>query len=114
MNLSHTKGKLLALTIYASLLALFYLLKIPCLFQYFFRIPCPGCGMTRALLSLLRLDLNSAFHYHPMVWSLPFLGVYLLKNGGLFQNPKTSRFFWVFVGAGFFFVWIVRLLQFFG
>ena len=28
-------------------------------------IKCPGCGMTRACESLLRLDLKSAFYYHP-------------------------------------------------
>ena len=113
MNLSHKKEKLLALTAYAGLLAVFYLLNIPCLFQYFLRIPCPGCGMTRALLSLLRLDLRGAFHYHPMVWSLPILGIYLLKNGGLYRDPRADRFFCAAVGVGFFLVWVIRLMRFF-
>ena len=113
MHISHKKGKLLALTAYASLLAVFYLLKIPCLFRYFFRIPCPGCGMTRALLSLLRLDLKGAFCYHPMVWSLPLLGIYFLKNGGLFKDPRADRLLFAAIGTGFFLVWVIRLIQFF-
>ena len=30
-----------------------------------FGIPCPSCGMTRAFLSLLRLDIVSAFRFNP-------------------------------------------------
>ena len=41
-----------------------------CPFRYFFGVACPGCGMTRALLSALRFDFAAAFSYHPL-W--PFL-----------------------------------------
>lgn len=34
-------------------------------------IPCPGCGMSRAWFSLLRLDVAGAFSHHPMFWSVP-------------------------------------------
>ena len=40
-----------------------------------FGIDCPGCGLTRACLSALRLDFASAFEYHPLFW---------LFGGGLF------------------------------
>ncbi len=35
-------------------------------------LPCPGCGMTRAWLSVLRLDFAAAFAFHPL-WPLPLL-----------------------------------------
>lgn len=33
-----------------------------------FGIDCPGCGLTRACLSALKLDFRSAFEYHPLFW----------------------------------------------
>lgn len=30
-------------------------------------VPCPGCGLTRATLALLRGDLSGALHLHPLV-----------------------------------------------
>ena len=39
---------------------------IPCLFYRLTGLKCPGCGNTRAALSLLRLDFSAAFFYNPM------------------------------------------------
>lgn len=36
-----------------------------CLFQYFFGIPCPGCGITRSLVFLSHLQLGEAFAVNP-------------------------------------------------
>ena len=44
-----------------------------CLFKGILGLPCPGCGMTRALLSMLRLDLSAALSWHPGVFALPLL-----------------------------------------
>ena len=46
-----------------------YLKIYICPFYYITGIPCPMCGMTRALFSLLELDFKSAFHYHAL-WPL--------------------------------------------
>jgi hypothetical protein len=37
--------------------------------------PCPGCGMTRAVLLLLRGDVAGSLHMHPL--AIPVLGVWL-------------------------------------
>lgn len=48
--------------------------KYVCIFYRLFGIPCAGCGMTRAYLALLRLDIHAAFEYHclfpiPALWA---------------------------------------------
>lgn len=40
---------------------------IVCHFKLMTGMPCPGCGMTRALISLLHGDLATALWYHPFV-----------------------------------------------
>lgn len=64
------------------LLALFVLSVIAkiyvCPFYYFFGIPCAGCGMTRAMRSLLSLNIKAAYEYHclfpiPIFWCLYYL-----------------------------------------
>ena len=46
------------------------LLRITCPIKALLGVSCPGCGMTRALLSCLRLDFAAAFHYHPLFWAV--------------------------------------------
>lgn len=45
-----------------------YLLHIPCPIKTITGISCPGCGMSRALLSLATLDWKSVVHYHPLAF----------------------------------------------
>lgn len=71
-----------------------YLTGIGCPILYVTGISCPSCGMTRACLHLLQLDLPGAIHYHPLCFTLPFLAVLIL-----FQNkiPKKVFYFFLFV-----------------
>lgn len=43
---------------------------IPCLFHALTDIPCPGCGMTRACLSLTQGEFADAWQYHPFSFFL--------------------------------------------
>lgn len=49
----------------AVLLAVLILTVWHCPVRLLFGVPCPGCGVTRAVLSVLRLDLPGAFAYNP-------------------------------------------------
>lgn len=51
---------------------IFYISGIGCPIKYLTGISCMGCGMTRAYLSLLRLDFTGAFKYHPL-WIIPLI-----------------------------------------
>lgn len=67
----------------ALFLILFVLLytNTGCPFRWLTGICCPGCGMTRAVISLLRLDFRQAFYYYPLVFLVPLVFVlYLLRK----------------------------------
>lgn len=53
------------------LLFIIFLIGYRCPFQAILGISCPGCGMTRAFLSLAHLDISKAFYYHPLFWMVP-------------------------------------------
>ena len=47
-----------------------------CPFNLVFKMDCPGCGLTRAAVSLLKLNIVEAHNYHPFI--LFFLSGWLL------------------------------------
>ncbi len=55
--------------------------RIPCLFHTLTGFYCPGCGITRMFVSLLKLDFYQAFRYNPLVFILLILyGLYRVVN----------------------------------
>ena len=92
---------------------LFYLvlegIGITCPILFLTGISCAGCGMSRAWFSVLRLDFQSAFAYHPLFWVPPvFLVVFLLRN----RIPEKPRkvLYGIFIGL-FGVVWLLRMLS---
>lgn len=57
-----------------SLLAILALALLPsdglgvstCLFHHLFKLPCPACGLTRSMSSILNLEWTKSFFYHPL------------------------------------------------
>lgn len=55
--------------------------KIPCPLLFFTGVSCAGCGMTRAWICLLRMDIRGAFHFHPLFWIPPlFCLIFLFRQ----------------------------------
>lgn len=48
-----------------------------CPIKFMTGIPCPGCGMTRAVTSCLHGDFAGAFHFHPLYPIAPLLVAYI-------------------------------------
>jgi len=80
-----------------------------CIFQRFLHLPCPGCGMTRAVKSVLLLNWKDAFLYHPMVFSLPLVAGYILKNGRLFKHKSLNDGILALIGIGFLINYAIKL-----
>ncbi len=92
-----------------------------------FGIPCPGCGLTRATLALLRGDVAAALRFHPLVFVLTPLvvGLSLSSAYQYVRGPRptanpgrvTSRatsFAALFMLVGMLGVWGARFLGYFG
>ncbi len=82
--------KLAFLVLCGGVLLAVYLLGVPCPILTYLGFPCPGCGMTRAYLSLLRLDLRGAFSYNSAFWTVPFFFLLLLKDGRLVRSVRAN------------------------
>ena len=54
------------------LVILMYITGIGCPILKLTGIPCMGCGMTRAGISLLHLDFARAWYFHPLIYLMPF------------------------------------------
>ncbi len=90
-----------------------YFLGFECVFKKYLHIICPGCGMTRAVKALVHLDFASAFFYHPMVFSMPLVFVYILKNGRLFKKKHVDNVVLGTIGLGFVINYVINLMRFF-
>ncbi len=95
---------------FAAVFLLSQWLGFGCPIQTLTGIPCPGCGMTRAYLALLHLDIPAAFHYHPLFWMLPLgLAVFLIRKGPL-ANEKVKIILLSLMAAAVLVVYLLRLL----
>ena len=70
-------------------------------------ISCPGCGMSRALLCLLRLDIAKALYFHPLSVVMPFAAaVWMLRR--MFSSRLLRSLSGVLIAA-FLICWLMRL-----
>lgn len=67
--------------------------NINCLIAAFFGIPCPTCGVTRAMLSLFSLDFKGYMGYHPL--ALPLVASVIL----LLHAKVIKRCLWIYIVA---------------
>ncbi len=90
-----------------ALLCLWVAFDLPCLFRYLTGIPCISCGMSRAWLCALRLDLKAAFGYHPMFWSIPVLALLFLLTGA--KPARWGKTVYALIALAFVVCYVIRL-----
>ena len=70
----------------------YFNIGIPCLFYKITGLKCPGCGITRLIFSLIKLDFRQAFFYNPLVFILlPFIGFYIIYQEYLYITKKEDK-----------------------
>lgn len=82
-----------------------------CPFHSLLGIPCPGCGMTRAFLALLRGDVRKAFYWHPLfpLVILIFLVFLLKRKYKVIENIWQNKLILKSVILLFILCYIIRL-----
>lgn len=73
-----------------------------------FHIECLLCGMFHACLSAMQFDLNRAFSFHPMFWSVPILALYIVFEGKLFKNKTVNILVIILLAIGFLANWVLK------
>ena len=70
----------------------YFNIGIPCLFYQITGLKCPGCGITRLIFSLIKLEFQQAFFYNPLVFILlPFIGFYIIYQEYLYITKKEEK-----------------------
>lgn len=110
-KISYFKTKLILTVIYIAIVFVFSKAGYSCVFRELFGIQCPGCGMTRAYISLLKFDVLSAFRYHPMFWSMPLLYAYILFDLPIVSR-KIDNIILITIMLGFLLVFVARIMTF--
>ena len=67
---------------------------IPCPIYKLTGFKCPGCGLTRMAMAMVRLDFKSAFGYNPFLFVVgPFLIAYLVYREAIYvmRGEPPSR-----------------------
>lgn len=96
----------------AGLFFCFLLFRIwKCPFRLIFGIPCPGCGMSRALLALVHGDLKASLSFHPLLIPTALclmLGVVFWKKNSR-KAYRAVLYIWI---AAMIILWLIRLVIF--
>ena len=103
------KDRFLLLLLIAAIYCILILFKTGCPFLSITGIPCPGCGMTRAIIMALRLDFAGARLYHPLFFTVPVILLLLLF--GIYLRPKLQRLIWIILVASFLLTYFVRIFS---
>lgn len=96
----------------ASVVGLYGILSglgITCPIKFITGISCAGCGMTRAWIALLHLDIKGAFYYHPLFFLPPFAVILFLLKSNI--NKKLYTFLIFTIICLFAIIYVFRLVQ---
>ena len=67
-------------------------ISIPCFFHKITGLYCPGCGITRMLESILKLNIYQAFRYNPLAFTY-LIGYIIYKIINYRHKIKLNNYF---------------------
>lgn len=85
------------ITFACAILGLSNIYKCP--IQKVFRIRCPGCGMTRAILAAIKMNFQEAFQYHNLFPIVILATIYLMFREKISIGKKNEE-----IAMGFFLI----------
>ncbi len=109
---SHLGPKLLILAACGAVLGVWALLFGFCPIRAVTGVICPSCGMSRAWLAALRLDLGAAFSHHPMFWIVPAVAALWLFDFQPLPSKRANAWLLAALGIGFAVCYFARLAMF--
>ena len=98
------------ITSVAAVVVLYVILEsfgVTCPIKYITGISCAGCGMSRAWMAFLQLDIAKAFAYHPLFWLVPIAVIVLLCKSKI--NIKFYKIFMFTIAGAFVIVYLYRM-----
>lgn len=116
------KKVLISITLLILLITYLYLgnkfhIYIDCPIKKITGLYCPGCGITRMLLSILQLDVYQAFRYNPLLFiCLPFFVFFIIESIISKKEPLYNKIptkIWVMIIIMFIIYGILRNIPFF-
>ena len=105
--MSNERKRYIAAGAVLAAVAAFYLI-FGCPIRLFTGVSCPACGMSRACLACLRLDLSQAFHLHPLVFLLPVAAALFLWKR---KNRRICYAVLFSFCAALVAVWLIRMFS---
>ena len=100
-----------AISAIAAVVILYIILEsfgVTCPIKYLTGISCAGCGMSRAWISLLHLNLQDAFMYHPLFFLPPVALIIMLCKSKI--NIKFYKIFMFTIAGAFVIVYMYRMI----
>lgn len=65
------------------------MIHIPCIFKTISHIPCPGCGLTRAMVEVLQFHFSKAVYYNILI--IPIVLFFCVLNVFIFFDIIKNR-----------------------
>ena len=106
-------SRIILVLILLCIFAYAYFVGFECVYLKYLHIICPGCGMTRALRAVVSLDFVNAFTYHPMVFAMPIVLLYILMDGKVFKKKVIDNTVLIAICLGFVINYVIKLVDFF-
>lgn len=104
-----TKDRIIFVCAVGLLIIVSSFLNLGCLIRLFTGFSCPGCGISRAWISILQGNFVDAFYYHPLFLTAPFVAAAILFEEKF--PRKALNIFWCVIAVLFVGCYILRIVN---
>lgn len=89
-----------------------HIFKASCPVVFVTGLPCPGCGMTRAVIAILRFDFAKAFELNPVSFPIVlFVIAFFFFRYFIGKTPKVFKVFFAILGVMLFLRYLYGMIK---